>query len=53
MKLSALRTVASANYGEERQVPHIGVYEDEHHEFKQEWTSRALENLSAFANYRD
>jgi predicted HTH transcriptional regulator len=33
-------------------VPHIGVSEDEQHEFKQEWTSRALEALSAFANHR-
>lgn len=33
-------------------MPHIGVSEDEQHEFKQEWTQRALEDLSAFANHR-
>ena len=40
------------NLQKEFPVPHIGVYEDEQHEFKQEWTPRALEDLSAFANHR-
>lgn len=30
-------------------MPHIGVYEDEQHELKQEWTPRALEDLSVLA----
>jgi len=33
-------------------MPKINIQEDEHHEFKEKWVDRALEDIAAFSNHK-